>query len=575
MESKEAPPRRMQESRKVCSLRRKYRQSTELSSKVQIYASTFHKKPESNRSSYTLRRYHHWSCKEAKYLGVIFEKNLRFRAQLNLIIKKGTNFASAIIGISHTKWGLEFEHLRRLFNAVAAPRMDYAAIIWHRPKDNGKALTVGQISRISAIQRQIMKAILGCFRTTSTTALEIETALTPPKHRLCSKILHTVTRLQATSFDHPIQQWINRALHNGGGLSHESNLENLINHFPEYFDLMIERIQSYVRSPWWTLRAAINIELNKDSAELSHNVTLAQATQQNSLVIYTDGSGINGRIGAATYSPTNNEISRKHLGTEAQFNVYGAELKAINSATEQARKHARQYRKCIIFADSQAAIKAIAKPRRQSEQSIIKKILNEIDAIHRVNQDYEIQFQWVLGHQNIPGNERADEEAKKAALASASDEKFPEPNLRSAKYQLIRSKLDQQWRNEWNKGTENARQLRYICRSIGVIKSEAKIYQRISDRKHIAWIARLRTEHCSLNKYLHHFGTIDSLYCECEGGHETVTHYLLKCEIYEEERDALRRKVRVQEMRVKQLLGDSKLVKHTLEFMERTQRFNF
>ena len=41
--------------------------------------------------------------KEAKYLGVIFEKDMRFRAQLNLIVKKGTNFASAIIGISRSK----------------------------------------------------------------------------------------------------------------------------------------------------------------------------------------------------------------------------------------------------------------------------------------------------------------------------------------------------------------------------------------------------------------------------------------------------------------------------------------
>ena len=54
-----------------------------------------------------------------------------------------------------------------------------------------------------------------------------------------------------------------------------------------------------------------------------------------------------------------------------------------------------------------------------------------------------------------------------------------------------------------------------------------------------------------------------------------MAHYLLKCEIYEEERDALRRKVGAHGMKVEKLLGDSKSVKHTLEFMERTQRFNF
>ena len=354
--------------------------------------------------------------------------------------------------------------------------MNYAAIIWHRSKDNDKAPTIEQISKISTIQRQIMKAILGCFWTTPTTALETETALTPPQHRLCNKILHTITRLQTALLNHLIQQWINRALRNEGELSHKFNLENLVNHFPEFFDSKIEKIYSYVRSPWWTLEATIHIALNKEAAEKSHNETLALATQQNALVIYTDGSGINGRISAATYSPTTTETVRKYFETEAQFNVYGAELEAIGSAAEQARRHIQQYRKCVIFADSQAAIKAIAKPRRQSGQSIIKKILDTIDAIHQENQDYEIHLQWVPSHQNINGNERADQKAKKAALTSSSGEELSESRLRSAKHQLIRFKLNQEWRNEWNNGTENARQLRNLCRSIDEVEPGAQIY---------------------------------------------------------------------------------------------------
>lgn len=117
--------------------------------------------------------------------------------------------------------------------------------------------------------------------------------------------------------------------------------------------------------------------------------------------------------------------------------------------------------------------------------------------------------------------------------------------------------------------------MRNLCRSVDAVESGAQIYQEITSRKHLAWIARLRTGHCSLNKYLHHFSIVDSPDCDCEEGHETVAHYLLKCEIYEEERDALRKRVGVQGMRVNKLLGDSKLVKHTLEYMEKTQRFNF
>ena len=40
-------------------------------------------------------------------------------------------------------------------------------------------------------------------------------------------------------------------------------------------------------------------------------------------------------------------------------------------------------------------------------------------------------------------------------------------------------------------------------------KPSSQIYGQLSKRKHIAWIARLRTGHCSLNSYLERFNTID------------------------------------------------------------------
>ena len=57
----------------------------------------------------------------------------------------------------------------------------------------------------------------------------------------------------------------------------------------------------------------------------------------NTLRIYTDGSGIQGRIGAAAYSPT----KHLYLGTDKQFNVYTAELSAIDLASEFANNAPR------------------------------------------------------------------------------------------------------------------------------------------------------------------------------------------------------------------------------------------
>ena len=53
-----------------------------------------------------------------------------------------------------------------------------------------------------------MKAILGCYRTTPTAAMEIETGLQPAWIRLQTKNLLVITRMQSLSTRHPIHEWL-------------------------------------------------------------------------------------------------------------------------------------------------------------------------------------------------------------------------------------------------------------------------------------------------------------------------------------------------------------------------------
>jgi hypothetical protein len=91
-------------------------------------------------------------------------------------------------------------------------------------------------------------------------------------------------------------------------------------------------------------------------------------------------------------------------------------------------------------------------------------------------------------------------------------------------------------------------------------RKQQKMYNEITDR----------TGHCGLNRYLHPFGHKNSPYCQCGYGKETVEHYLLECRNYREQRKKLRREVRVRNMRVVRLLGDTKLIGHTVEFIKAT-----
>ncbi len=127
------------------------------------------------------------------------------------------------------------------------------------------------------------------------------------------------------------------------------------------------------------------------------------------------------------------------------------------------------------------------------------------------------------------------------------------------------------WETEWKMGKENARRLRSMSQYPGTTTG-LKLYGTLK-RKQVVMISRLRTGHCHLNQYLHRFNIIETPECECGAEKEMVEHYLLNCELYNEERDTLRRRVGAQGMRPSILLGDSQIIQDTMDYIEKTGHF--
>jgi ribonuclease HI len=138
------------------------------------------------------------------------------------------------------------------------------------------------------------------------------------------------------------------------------------------------------------------------------------------ICIYTDGSGINSNIGAAAYCPTTTTTSHQYLRKDTFYNVYAAELSGIYQATNIAKNSPKQLSNCIIYSDSQAAISTTVKPGRQSGQSIIKDILDSVDDLQMQRPELTISIVWIPGHEDIPGNEAVNVEAKKAAQSGGA-----------------------------------------------------------------------------------------------------------------------------------------------------------
>ena len=229
-----------------------------------------------------------------------------------------------------------------------------------------------------------------------------------------------------------------------------------------------------------------------------------------------------------------------------------------------------EYSNVYIFTDNQSAIQTIESPKRQSGQYIIKAILDIIDRTYAIKPTCNIHIEWIPGHENVDGNEQADQAAKAAATQLIP---YPPQYKNEIRSKKINSNNDE---NQTGNQVEDRKEYRKTTtkyESTSGHYNRTQIIWKLQQRKHVVWISRLRTGHCHLNEYLHRFKIIETSECECGAGRETVDHFLLNCELYDEERDKLRRKIGAQGMRTSVLLGDSTTIKDTIEYIENTGRF--
>src|SRR5947207_13673878 len=102
------------------------------------------------------------------------------------------------------------------------------------------------------------------------------------------------------------------------------------------------------------------------------------------------------------------------------------------------------------------------------------------------------------------------------------------------------------------------------------MKIDSILYNEIKDRNSTTKIAQLRTNHCELNHYLHRFDIKNTSYCQYEYEKEIIEHYLLEYRKFREQRKKLRKEIETVKMRIARLLRNTKLIKHTMKFINAT-----
>ncbi len=134
-------------------------------------------------------------------------------------------------------------------------------------------------------------------------------------------------------------------------------------------------------------------------------------------MFFTDGSNRNGIVKAAAIQRFRQGLTVEkisHMSNSSVLNSYVAELYGIHLALQricQQRLSTRDIHHYTIAADGQNALRSLLLPKCQSEQFMIKLIMDEIEKLKYSNT--HVSFRWVPAHEGCLSIEGAHTLASK------------------------------------------------------------------------------------------------------------------------------------------------------------------
>ncbi|OQD91721.1 hypothetical protein PENSOL_c049G05847, partial [Penicillium solitum] len=478
----------------------------------------------------------------AKYLGVWLDKHLNFTTHRKKMLAKGAGSLEALRGISGSTWGSSLIAIRKVYQAVIIPQMLWGLSAWYCPA--ARAMPRGDLDKLTneltKIQKRAAILISGAFRGTAGAALDTELFITPIKLRIQQIVEETAIRI-LTGPQWACPQTAKEARKpRERKVSGWSPTEAIAWKTLRLQHEKWEEKRAFVLAPW---EAPIPCFIeNQEAALESHNSIyedVACDDHGRTSMIFTDGSGFAGHIGASTasYYP---EITsqRRYLGTDSQSTVYAAELSGIemvlaataakNNNTEQVKA-----REVIIFSDSQAAIQAVQNPQRPSGQYVLTHIYAHVRAIRSQNQPTKVTIRWIPAHVGVDGNEFADGEAKSAALLGAGMGVATGPDnpiirLAAAAKRAVRQRIRERWEKQWEREKTSAPTKRLVQ---APNKKTLRLYEGLS-KPQCAILIQMRTMRIGLRHFLFKIKAAETDRCNCDEGSQTPKHILMQCPRY-------------------------------------------
>ena len=354
------------------------------------------------------------------YLGVTLDRQLTMSTFIQNLKEKASKRLNLVKCLATTSWGANKSTLRQIYLGYVRSAMDYAMPIQAIASKSTR-------ESLDKVQNQSLRLVCGGLRSTPSAACEIDANVEPLGLRRERAVLECVERYKRMDDTHPNRKLVDswRAPRR---LKQKSTL-HVAEQLQEIHDLPSDRqpeVQYPPFAPWTQLKMpTIKTELiEKNVNKKSDPLTLKMCSLETVdsyptswMHVYTDGSASNGiskaGFGVHMKYPDGSIYDHSEACGETCSN-YEAEIMALTCAVDLTYQHfsqgEHQASNIVIFTDSLSALQALENYSTSQDRDIgfLAK------SLHNLLTCYDIQatLQWIPGHEDVSGNERADQLAK-------------------------------------------------------------------------------------------------------------------------------------------------------------------
>jgi ribonuclease HI len=471
--------------------------------------------------------------------------------------------------------------MRQLYLAVCVPRFLYGADLFLAPPASNRRIPItgakererGVVKKLRTVQRRAALAITGALSTTPTDVLDAYANLLPIEHQISKARFQAGLRLSTRPKSHPLHNAVRDA--RAYRKAHPTPIHDLVEDF-HLWPHKMEEIEAVRQPATWRSSMAVIVPSSKEEAARMENLDTAEWK------VYTDGLGIEGRIGASAvlfYRGEERASLRLCLGDTTHHTVFEGEGAGGILALALLRKQRNVEGPVTIIVDSQPAIKATANATSTPSHWIWDAWHVYATVFAKKHPRAIVTIRWAPGHIGIAGNERADEEAKRAAQHDDSSSQAAIPKALRGDLPWSRSAIRQDYyielraaaRQTWERSPRFARIAPYDDK---ILKGSYVALAGKLPRSFAVLLLQLRTGHVPLAKHLHRINKAESPICPCcRQADETVAHYLLHCSAHREARRELVSAAGRDATVITKLLGSAKLYPLLFCYIARTERF--